>query len=363
MKRKPKGVGDEHRGLMQIYLGALLLFVILSIAVIGYRLAGWDILDSIYMVVITIFGVGYSEVHPLDSPELKVFTIFVIIAGTSAAIYIVGGFFRMVTEGEINRMVGSMKKQKSVEKLRDHVIICGYGRIGRSLARQLSQTAIDFLVLDKSEDRISDAEEAGYLALQGNAIEEEDLMKAGIEHASVLATVLPDDTLNVFITLTARNICPSIRIIARAENPMTEKKLRQAGADEVVMPTVVSGIQIANSISRPALDQFMGDVKSKRLANENLRHLGLGIVELKVHHETWLKGMTVGEFRASAGCGFILLAIRHGDDGVEENPGNATVFDTPDSLILVSQGSDVKTMIELMRQKHELDGNLETADA
>lgn len=175
----------------------------LVVAVAGYRLAGWNWLDSIYMVVITIFGVGFGEIGPMP-PGLRIFTMAVIISGCTSVAYILGGFLQMITEGEIKRVLGVRRMKREIDLLTDHVIICGYGRIGQILANQMETAHQPFVLIDNDDHRVAQAEGKGFLVQMGSAADENILEAAGIMRAKFLATVLPDDAINVFITLTAR---------------------------------------------------------------------------------------------------------------------------------------------------------------
>lgn len=215
------------------------------VATVGYVLAGWGWVDAFYMVTITVFGVGYGEINPIESPWLKFFTIGVIFAGCSSLIYVIGGIIQMLAEGEIERMLGVRNRCREIGSLSDHTIICGYGRIGQMLATELSESGEDFLVLDCNPERVERAIHDGYLAMEGNCVRDESLQEAGIFRARVLATVLPDDADNVFITLTARGMSDAIRIIARAESPCTESKLIRSGANHVVIPAAIGAVRVA----------------------------------------------------------------------------------------------------------------------
>lgn len=161
-----------HSSAKKIVTGGAFFLVTCAVAVVVYWLAGWQFIDAVYMVVITIFGVGYGEVQPIQEPGLKIFTMGLIIVGCSSLIYLTGGFIQMITEGEIQKAMGVRKVAKDLQKLNQHVIVCGFGRVGRILARQLQQTGSEFVVIDTSEARIREAGEAGYLALQGDAADE-----------------------------------------------------------------------------------------------------------------------------------------------------------------------------------------------
>ncbi|MFK8114062.1 MAG: TrkA family potassium uptake protein [Rubripirellula sp.] len=215
------------------------------VASVGYVLAGWEWVDAIYMVVITIFGVGYGEVQPIEETWLKFFTMGVIFAGCSSLIYVIGGIVQMLTEGEIERMLGTRSRSRDLQQLQDHTIICGYGRVGQMLAVELANHGQSLVVLDNNGTRVQEAINDGFLALEGDAINDDTLIKVGLLRARTLASVLPNDAANVFITLTARDLCETVRIIARAESPTTERKLLRGGATSVVMPAAIGAVRIA----------------------------------------------------------------------------------------------------------------------
>ncbi|HSN81891.1 MAG TPA: potassium channel family protein, partial [Polyangiales bacterium] len=226
------GLDAAHRRIAQ---GFIVLGVVCAFAVAGYVLTGWSLSDAVYMVTITIFGVGYGEVRPVAG-EVRWLTIGVIVLGCSSLIYILGGFFQLIAEGELNRLLGSRRMKKTIEELTDHVIVCGLGRIGRVLRADLEAGGATVVFVDIDAERVSAAVEHGSLALAGDATSDEVLLEAGVKRARALVTVLPNDALNVFITLTARNLNPDLRIIARAEDPASDAKMIQAGADKVVLP-------------------------------------------------------------------------------------------------------------------------------
>ncbi|MEO6739971.1 MAG: NAD-binding protein [Chthoniobacteraceae bacterium] len=313
----------------------LFLAAVFCVAVSGYLIYGWNLVDSIYMVVITMFGVGYGEVHPLTTAGGKIFTMFVIIGGTSAVVFVIGEVIRFITEGEIMKAIGELKKSRQVDGISHHAIICGYGRIGQILAHELNASKFPFVVVDLDDARLALAEESGYLFVKGSATEEETLQRAHVERAVVLATVLPQDTLNVFITLTARNLNRNLRIIARGEQPSTEKKLKQAGADEVVLPASIGGTRIAHSITRPATMKFLGD--SRGLVSEELKHLGVEIDELRLHRHTHLVGKTVLELQNMSDGHLLVIALQRADGSVLRSGFIEEVLHEGDSVIIIGR--------------------------
>ncbi len=252
----------EHRSRRTLRNALTFFFGTIVIATAGYVLAGWTWVDAIYMVTITIFGVGYGEVHTLDSVWLKWFTMGVICAGCSSLIYVIGGIVQMLAEGEIEEIMGIRKRSREIDNLSEHTIICGYGRVGQMLAAELSGQGQPLVVLDNDPSRVDKAIADGFLAMEGNAVDDETLHEAGIFRAATLATVLPDDAANVFITLTARDLCETITIIARAECPTTERKLIRGGATHVVMPAAIGAIRIAQLVA--ARDTNQQDLPENR---------------------------------------------------------------------------------------------------
>lgn len=241
------GQRDSSRALRR---GLTFCAITCLVATVGYVMAGWRWVDALYMVTITVFGVGYGEVQPLESMSLKLFTMAVILSGCSSLIYVIGGIVQMLAEGEIERMLGIRNRSREIAALHDHTIICGYGRIGQMLAAELQQQGQPLVIIDHSSSTVAHAIDDGFLAMEGDCVDDETLQQAGIFRARVLATVLPDDATNVFVTLSARGMSDAIRIIARAECPTTERKLMRSGANHVVMPAAIGALRVAQLASR-----------------------------------------------------------------------------------------------------------------
>ena len=323
----------------RIVTGFAVFILTVVVAVSGYVMAGWTLLDAIYMVVITIFGVGYGEVQPLESPAIRVFTILVIIAGVLSAAYIVSGFVQLITEGEIRRALNLKRMTREIEHLENHVIICGYGRIGQMVARQLKQMHQLFVVIDASSDRIALARDRGFLMYQGNATDETVLHEAGIHRARVLATVLPDDATNVFITLTARELNPKLMIVARGELPSTEKKLRLAGADQVVLPASISANRMAHLISNPTAVDFLSQGGGRSELNEMLTELDIQLTELQV--DGGMAGGTISDLEMQGKGTFIIVALRRVEGEVLVHPSRDTYLAKGDVLIVMGHQGDM----------------------
>jgi voltage-gated potassium channel len=325
----------------RIFAGAIFFTLTIVTAVLGYISFGWEPLDAIYMVVITIFGVGYGEVRPLESTGQKIFTILVIIAGTSSVVYIVGGFVQMVAEGEINRAFEKRRKTRGIESLDQHTIVCGYGRIGQILARKLHEAQQPFAIVEFDPDRAERAEAAGYLVRLGSATDEEILYSAGIDRAKSLATVLSDDATNVFVTLTARGLNPNLFILARGEMPTTENKLKLAGADRVVLPAAISAIQMANIITHPTAVEFLQQNEGRNTLNEFLSQLDLQVHEFTIAADSGFRGQTIRDLEVQGQGIFLVVALRQYNGTVTTHPQPTLVLSPGDTVFVMGHRDDL----------------------
>lgn len=229
------------------------------------------------------------------------------------------------------------RKSRDIDSITDHAIVCGYGRIGQVLARELAAKNFPFLILDNNPERIALAQSHGYLALLGDAGAEGTLTEAHIERAVVFATVLPNDMVNVFITLTARNMRPELRIIARAEDPATEKKLRQAGANEIILPAFAGGMQIANSITEASLDSILQAEGTRHLAAD-FKELGLEIVEHSVVADGVHDRKTVAQLMRGVESNCLVLAIKKPDGSLVQHPRGTYRLEARDIIVMLSHG-------------------------
>ena len=330
----------------RIITGVVFFLLVCVVATIGYLLAGWEFNDAVYMVVITIFGVGYGEVQPIQSPALRALTITTIVAGYAAVIYTVGGFVQMLIDGEINRALGARRMTRGIKRMHDHTIVCGFGRIGSMLADQLHKANTKFVVVDANPERIREAESRGYLVLNGNATEESVLIDAGIERAAYLAAVLSEDAANLFVTITARELNESMAILARGENVATERKLIRCGANQVVMPTAIGAARIAHLITRPSAESLLVSAGAHDNLNDELAQLGLHLSELSISHNSPLAGRNVGDIEVRGNLGFLIVAIRHQDGEIVMNPESETALEGGDVVVVLGHQEDLPQLAE-----------------
>ncbi|WP_158222744.1 potassium channel family protein [Rhodopirellula sp. MGV] len=322
-------------------VGITVLTVTCLIAICGYVVAGWSYVDALYMVVITIFGVGYSEVQPIDSPSLKLFTASLIVAGCSSAIYVLGAFIQMITEGEVLRAIGAHRMSLGIKETTGHVIVCGYGRVGQNLVKELRHLGVDFVVIDRDMQRLNEAEREGHLVICGDASCEETLTSAGIDRASAFAAVLPSDAENVFATLTARELNESIEIVARCETESTERKLYRSGATRVVLPTMIGASRIAHLITCPTIESIVDDTRSLYRLNQDLKIFGLDLLEIPIDGKSAFQNRTVREIESSGDGGNVIVAIRGHEGDIVRNPEANRTIVCGDHLIVLSHREDL----------------------
>lgn len=321
--------------IQRIVTGMVLILVTCAVSITVYWSAGWDLLDAFYMVVITIFGVGYGEVRPLNDPRLKIFTILLVIAGCSSGAYVIGGFVQMVAEGEINRFLGARRMTHGIDLLKNHTIVCGYGRVGQILARELFEAACQFVIVDPNAERLRQAEALGYLVLIGDATDEQTLTLAGVERARVLATVLPDDTMNVFITLTARELNSNLEIIARGESPSTERKLLRSGANKVVLLAAIGAAKISQLITQPSAESLLRDAVGSAHLNDELQSIGLQIAETRIDAGSPLQGQNLRSVEFSGNSGVVIVAIKKPYGVILRHPAPDYILSADDVIILL----------------------------
>lgn len=330
----------------KVLIGTAFFVTSCIVAIIGYMVAGWSILEAFYMVTITIFGVGYGEVRPIDDPTLRMFTIGVIIAGCTSSIFVMGGFVQMIAEGELNRFLGARRMTLGIDKLSNHAVVCGFGRVGRILADELTEAQHEFVVIDTNQERLQEAETAGVFVIVGDATEEHVLESAGVSRARVVATVLPDDAANVFITLTARELNDNVEIIARAQSPSTEKKLLRSGANRVVLPAAIGATRIARLITRPSAEEILATSFQQETLAEDLEQIGLRVTELPVPQNSEFAGLMLSEVSLGDRIQFVIIAIRSRNGTVIRDPPLSYVLQVDDTLVVLAHRSSEVRLVQ-----------------
>ncbi len=313
-------------------VGGLIFIVTVGLlAVAAYMACGWPAGDALYMVVMTIYTVGYGEVRPVNTPELRAITMALIVAGCTGMIFLTGVLIQLITASQLQQFLGTRRMQKDIAALDGHIVICGYGRIGQMLARELQAARRDCVVLERDEARLALARSHGLLVLQADATQEESLQAAGIGRAQALATVLPDDAANVFITLSARGLNRTLTIIARGEAPTTEKKLLQAGADRVVMPAHIGAERVAELILFHDLARMLDGAGGHGDLARDLRRLGLELEVVAAGAGSRAAGMSVAALEQAAAGAFLVVALSRAQ-------GDSLLQPQPDAVIAPGDG-------------------------
>ena len=328
----------------KLLLAFLLIFFVISFGTLGYMLIeGWNLLDSLYMTIITLASVGYKEIHDL-SVDGKIFTIVLIIGGVGTVAYALTAGARIILEGELQDVFGRKRLEKKIKELKDHYIICGYGRMGKIICRELKEKNRKFLVIEKNPVPLSDKE--NLLIIQGDATRDEVLIEAGIEKAKGLVSVLPTDAENLFVVLSARGLNPSLSIVARAGDEGSEQKLLRAGADKVVSPYHIGGLRIAHTVLKPAVVDFI------EFATKS-GNIDLQMEEVKIQEASRLSGLTLDECGIGRELGIIIVAIKKTDGDLKFNPTFRSAIHAGDTLIALGEISKLKVLEDMAKTKKQ----------
>jgi voltage-gated potassium channel len=319
-----------------------LLLLVISFGTAGYRvIEKWSLLDSIYMTIITLTTVGFKEVHDL-SQNGKIFTIALIVGGVGTMLYVLGIGAQLILEGELQEIYGRKRLEKRLKELKDHYIVCGYGRMGKIIARELKHENLDFVVLEKNRTIFDEKDDT--LVIEGDATRDDLLRKAGIEKAKCLISVLPTDAENMYVVLSARGLNPDLLIVARAGEEGSEQKLLRAGADRAVSPYYIGGLRIAHTVLKPAVVDFI------EFATKS-GNIDLQIREIIIGEGSELVGKTLDQSGIGKDLGIIVVAIRHSGGEMKFNPTFRTVMEAGDTLIAVGETSKLKKLEELVINK------------
>ncbi|MBI2678531.1 MAG: potassium channel protein [Candidatus Koribacter versatilis] len=303
---------------------------------VGFRvIEGWPWLDCFYMVVTTFTTVGYMEIHPLSHAG-RIFNLFVIMFGVGTVFLAIGSLTQALLEFELSKVFGQRRMERDIDKLAGHYIICGAGRVGRSVARELARKPAPFLVIETSEAR-TDALPEGWLLMRGDATLEKTLRAARIEHAEGLVAATTTDATNIYIVLTARGLNPKLRIIARASEEDAEKHLRTAGADSIISPYSFAGHRIAQQFLRPNVLDFLD------LATLD-PDVDLEIEEVQVSPRSTLAGVSIGDSRIHQQLGVIVLAIKREGQTMKFNPAAADRIEPNDFLIAIGESKSLRRL-------------------
>jgi len=307
---------------------------------VGFHvIEGWSWFDSFYMVVITLSTIGYQEVHPLSHAG-RVFNTVLIITGVAMVFLMVGALTQALLEFELVKVFGRRRMEREVANLKNHYIICGAGRVGHSVARELGRKPCPFLIVESDEKSAAELDPK-WLVLVGDAASEKTLREAGVDRAIGLVAATTTDATNIYIVLTARSLNPRLKIIARASEEPAEKHLKTAGADVVISPYAAAGHRIAQSFLRPNVLDFLD------IATDRSGTLEMIIEEIRVSEGSSLAETTVGASGIHHQFGIMILAIRRQDGGTRFNPKAQEPIRAGDYLIAMGEPAQLATLENL----------------
>jgi len=327
--------------LKKLRLSFTLLFCTIAVGILGFHfIEGFSYFEALYMTVITISTVGFQEVRPLSVPG-RIFTMIIISTGIMIGAYTIGTLVRMFIEGELSKTFGRRKVEKKISELKDHYIICGYGRIGSLVCKELQEHNKDFAVIENNPSAIERMEANKVLYLSQDATVEETLIEAGIMHARGIVTAVGSDADNVFITLTAKGLRPDIFILARASDEKDEIKLKRAGATRVVSPYLIGGKRMAQVLIKPTVVDFID-----LAVMEN--NIGLRMEECRIKPKSHLVGKNLIESNLRKEYGVIIVLIKkHGGEMIF-NPQSTEILEADDILVVLGRHEDMRRMSEIM---------------
>jgi voltage-gated potassium channel len=318
-------------------LSIILTVGLVLIGTSGYMLIeGWPFDDAFYMTIITLATVGYGEVHQISDTG-RIFTIILIVAGVGYFMYVVGLIVQFLVEDRIREVLGRRKLDKQIAKLKDHYIICGYGRIGRVLARYLTERYLDVVIIEKNADRQPAMDEDGVLYLVGEATDESLLLRAGIRSAKGLITAVATDADNVFLTLIAKQLNPGLFIVARAIQNTAKRTLQAAGAAKVISPYDLGARRMAHAILRPTVIKFL----ELAFTDEST---DIMMEEIRVRSTSSLLNVALKDSGIRQRLDLIILTIKKADGQLIFNPKADTRIETDDTLVVVGQAKSVNQL-------------------
>jgi len=330
--------GLPRRVLLLVLVPSLLVVV----GTVGYYALepAYSLFDALYMTIITLTTVGYEELHYPLSTRGRAFTIFLLLGGVFTLFYTATELRRIVVSGEVQQLLGRQRMERSLAALNNHLIVCGFGRMGRFVCREFSQRGLAFVIIDRKAEALEGVGVANGIPVVGDATNDEVLKRAGVERARALVTVAASDADNLYITMSARLLNEKLYIVARAEGDQAEQKLLRAGASRVVTPYAIGGTKVAHAVLRPNVVDFI------ELATAT-EHLDLQIEETTTQPLSALTGKTIRASRLRQDLGLIVVAVKKPQGHMIYTPPGEQVIEAGDTLIALGRRPQLDKLDEL----------------
>lgn len=324
----------------RLWILGLVPLLLVLIGTIGFHLLeGWSLLDALYATVITLATIGYGDLVP-KQPIGKLFTIGLVLGGVFMFFYAAMEIIRSVVSGEVADILGRRQMERELANLQNHVIVCGFGRMGRLVCQEFSREKVPFVVIDDREEALKDFHVKRGIPLVGDATSDEVLHRAGVDRARGLVTVMASDANNLFTTLSARLLNAKLYIVARVESPASEQKLMRAGANRVVSPYQIGGVRVAHAMLKPTVVDFI-DLATRT------GHIELQMEETCIADKSPLAGCSLKESRLRAELRVIIVAIKKKEGGMVFNPDPETILNAGDILVAMGHQDQLEQLEEL----------------
>lgn len=327
MSLLPTGTRSLLRNQRRILVGVAAVGTALAMGAAGfYFIEGWSLLDSLYVAAQTVTTVGYGDLSPATRSGRLFATVF-MLAAVGVVLYALTTTVQTIVQSELVEQFGKRRKSRRMSKLRNHYIVCGAGRVGSHLVRGLLAAHETFVVIERDPLRVAELTDLDVIVLVRDATLEESLREAGVDHAKGLAACLPDDADNVYVVLTARDLNPTLHIVARAAEEQAELKLIRAGANRVVAPTIIGGHRMAMALTKPAVEDFIGSITANKLE--------LAFEQLEVAPSSHLVGQKLSETSIRSELDIVVVSIRRSDGSILFNPSGDAAIESGDILIAI----------------------------
>jgi voltage-gated potassium channel len=335
----PFPVVHRFRTLFRIRNAIIALGITIVFGTVGFRvIEGWSFGESLYVTVQTLTTVGYGDLPP-RSPSGRAFAVVVMLIGVGGVALAASTIVQSVVQSEIVSTFGERRQSRRMQKLHNHYIICGSGRVGSHLVRDLQQAEAEFVIIENDAQRAAEFSQRGLHVLVGDATLEETLKSAGVERARGLAACLPNDADNVYVVLTSRDLNPQLHIVARAAEEQAEAKLVRAGANHVVAPTIIGGHRMAVSLTKPAVGEFFDSITGSKI--------GLSFEQVLVEDGSPLVQQVLRETPIRAELDIVIISIRHANGDSMFNPSGDTVIEAGDILIAIGKVEALSRLNEM----------------
>jgi voltage-gated potassium channel len=322
--------------------------VAIAFGALGFHLLeGWSIVDSLYVAAQTVTTVGYGDVVP-STLKGRLFATVFMLGGVGVVLYALTATVQSIVQSELVATFGQRRRARKVSKLRDHFVICGAGRVGSHLMRNLLGSAETFIVIERDPQKVAELTDLGVVVLVRDATLEDTLREAGVEHARGLAACLPDDADNVYVVLTARDLNPRLHIVARAAEEQAEAKLIRAGANRVVAPTIIGGHRMAVALTKPAVDDFIDSITANKLE--------LAFEQLEVDPGSILIGLKLRETNIRSELDIAIVSIRRSNGQTLFNPSGEVIIEGGDILIAIGKAESVMKLNSMAKKRRSESG-------